>query len=659
MADILDYQLPEHLAARRSAERREWGIQAKALSLALVCFVAAGFLVRPMNQIRKEHQLLIDPTTVKGLPPDLALLGKLGTFRALAIDWASIRAERLKEEGKTYEALQLHMIVCSLAPRFASVWANAAWNMAYNISVMQYSPEARWKWVRNGIELLRDHGIPNNPRSIILYKELAWIFWHKIGDFMDDEHLNYKRALAVEMESVLGAPPIIFGDEEYFAWFRKIVDAPRELNTLIEADPRVAAVVTRMDALKFAPDLEFLAFVARHVRPEIRAAALAEEALTLDPLTTRRLELVNDPELAEPLDLLLAAVRSKVLRDTYKLDLDWMQNIMEVQYGPLDWRNPYAHSLYWSTYGEKVTRGHENMSRTDRINNSRNAFHTVQAMIDKGRVTLWPNFDDPFSSYMDLAPDTRYIPYLYEAYLRVGKELFGDDPRFIEGTPGPIYRTGFVSNMHRWIHLLYLEGGARNLELAEKFYVWLRVNNPHADGRPQEPYTTTVEEFVMRDIRDQLQTWRAARSFVGSLSQQALKHLALGQKRQGLRDLVRAENAHETWQAATSIDFNERRQLQPFSIIVRDEIEVYVKDPRVGPLYKVTLWENLPDWPKKMTYDRLLPYFVEICNRQEPPWSRFKAFLEPPGMDEFRKLPVDTAGQIKRGEVDSGRRFKK
>jgi hypothetical protein len=170
--------------------RREWAVQVIAASLALAAFVGAGLFIRPINAIRQERQLVMDPESMKGLPPGLALLGKLGTLRALAIDWASIRAERLKEEGKTYEALQLHETVCALAPRFPNVWVNAAWNMAYNISVSQYSPEARWQWVQNGIRILRDEGIRYNPNAVALYKELAWIYWHKIGDFLDDEHLS-------------------------------------------------------------------------------------------------------------------------------------------------------------------------------------------------------------------------------------------------------------------------------------------------------------------------------------------------------------------------------------------------------------------------------------------------------------------------------------
>ena len=117
MSEFLQHSLPQHLAARQSAKRREWGVQLAAVILAVICFVGAGLLVGPINRIRKERQLVVDPESIKGLPPDIQLFGKMGTFRALAIDWASIRADRLKEEGKTYEAYELHKIVCSLAPR--------------------------------------------------------------------------------------------------------------------------------------------------------------------------------------------------------------------------------------------------------------------------------------------------------------------------------------------------------------------------------------------------------------------------------------------------------------------------------------------------------------------------------------------------------------
>lgn len=656
MSQIVDYVLPEHLAARQSAKRRDWVTQVIAASLALVCFVGAGLLLRPVNEIRRDRQLVIDPDTIKGLPPDLALLGKLGTFRALAIDWASIRAERLKEEGKHYEALQLHETVCALAPRFPKVWAHAAWNMAYNISVSQYTPEARWQWVQNGIRILRDKGIQFNPKSVTLYKELAWIYWHKIGDFLDDEHLNYKRALAVEMERVLGAPPVTLVDQEYFDWFRMIVDAPRDLDDLLRNDAEVARLVARLREVRLEADESLLDFVARRIRPELEVADLLSAGPGLDRKMVRRLAVLTEPEHKKPLDRLLAAVRSKVLRERFHFDLESMFDLME-RYGPLDWRNAFSHSLYWSDCGDRVSRGHENININDQMNNARFVFFSLQNLIMKGKITFWPDFDDPFSSYLELTPDTRYIPYLYDTYMRIGKKYFKDHPDYREGTPGPIYMTGFVTNMHDWIELLYHEGGARNLELAENFFVWLRENNPHPDGSTQERYLTTLEQFVMGNLLQQLATYKAASALIRSFMQRGLKQFALGLTRAGITSFRRARQSRDYWTIDTEGDINERRKMQSFRVMLRDEIEAYMKYPRIAPLYKARLWKNLPLEQRQMNYDRLRPFFARLCEAQDPPWDVTLAFGEPAGMAEFRKQDPDHRGAPRREDVEQGKRY--
>ena len=127
------------------------------------------------------------------------------------------------------------------------------------------------------VTLLRDKGIQYNPTSVAIYKELAWIYWHKIGDILDDEHLNYKKALAIEMEQVLGPPPITLEDEEYFAWFREIVDAPRDLEALIRDDPKIASLVAKLEAIRLRPDESLLDFVARYLRPELKLSDLIAE----------------------------------------------------------------------------------------------------------------------------------------------------------------------------------------------------------------------------------------------------------------------------------------------------------------------------------------------------------------------------------------------
>jgi hypothetical protein len=463
------------------------------------------------------------------------------------------------------------------------------------------------------------------------------------------------------MERVLGAAPIALNDEEYFNWFRRIVEAPRDLTAMRRNDPEVRDLITRLQLVDLYPDESLLAFVAQYVRPELQARDLIQGGVQGDDLTQRRLELLTDPAADQALERLLAAVRSQVLRERFKFDLDVMLKLMVDEYGPLDWRNAFSHTLYWASRGDELSRGFENLSLFDQRNNARFVFYALQNLILKGRITLWPDFDDAFSSYIELTPDTRYIPYLYHTYMRLGKELFGDHEDFVEGTPGPVYMNGFVTSMENWVEMLYLEGGERNVAQAEEYFAWLRENNPHPDGRTQERYLGTLDEFVIGGILARLGTYKAAGAFIRSLTQRGLKQFALGQASGAIASLRRARQSYDYWMADTKGDFNERRKMQPFAIILRDEVEAYMWNPQYAPLYKARLWQNLlVQSPRvnQMTYDHLLPYFQRLCAAQDPPWDVNLAFAEPPAMEEFRKTELYMRGAPRQEGVDVGEKFK-
>jgi len=658
MTQMIVDTLPEHLKARQSARRYERSVQIFCISLALVCVMAASFLHRPINQLRQTHQLVIDPSSLAGLPPDLALLGKLGTLRALAIDWASIRANRLKMEGKNYEAMELHGIICKLAPRFPRVWANAAWNMAYNISISEYLPEARWQWVKNGIKLLRDQGLKYNPRSITLYRELAWIYWHKIGDILDDQHLQYKKALAVDIERVLGTPPVTTTDEEYYTWFKTIVDAPRDLDRFIEEDEEVRRLLQRFRAVNIKTNHLILEFVARFQRPQLQAKDLLKDQMQIDVQLTKQLAILHDPDVSPTLERLLAALRSHVLREELNFDLDYMYELMADRYGPLDWRNAFSHTLYWASLGDRVTQDIERKDRADAVNTARIVLFALQSIVMRGRIVLWPNFSDAMSSYIDLTPDVRFIPHLYDEYMRVSKEQFPDDPNIAKGLPAKNYMNGFVTNMENWTQLLFLEGGERNLETAENYYTWLRENNLHPDGTTQSRYTKTLEAFVMDEILKQLNTHRAASGMIRTLLKRGFKHLGLGQRQAGLAVFQRAQLCHAYWHKNGDVVRNDRMKLDPLPVMIRNELIQFMKQQSISPLFKARLWRALPLEMRQATYDRLLPYMEKVCAAQKPPWSVDAMLTQPPDMDAFHRKEIDVVGKPRQKGVDVGERFK-
>src|SRR6185312_9578304 len=100
--------------------------------------------------------------------------------------------------------VQLADWITKLEPHFTQVWLFESWNMAYNISVKFKDAPDRWRWVQRGIELLRDEGLEYNPHDVLMHRELAGFFQHKIGANMDDAQRFYKENWATDMAEVLG-----------------------------------------------------------------------------------------------------------------------------------------------------------------------------------------------------------------------------------------------------------------------------------------------------------------------------------------------------------------------------------------------------------------------------------------------------------------------
>ena len=116
----------------------------------------------------------------------------LGGFRSIAAEVVWFRMDRLQDEGRYVELAQLATVLTRMEPHTPEVWSHAAWNLAYNVSVMMPTPADRWRWVHAGLRLLRDEGLRFNPRSSDLCRELAWMFELKIGADIDTAAATYR-----------------------------------------------------------------------------------------------------------------------------------------------------------------------------------------------------------------------------------------------------------------------------------------------------------------------------------------------------------------------------------------------------------------------------------------------------------------------------------
>ena len=155
------------------------------------------------------------------------VLAAMGGLRAIAAEVVWFRADRLQEEGRYVELAQLAETLAFLEPHTPEVWSYAAWNLAYNVSVMMPTAADRWRWVVAAIRLLRDSGLRLNPGSPELCRELAWLFELKIGTDLDAAAGHYRAEWTRIVEDVrarqawdeLGMDPVVMARIEHMTGF--------------------------------------------------------------------------------------------------------------------------------------------------------------------------------------------------------------------------------------------------------------------------------------------------------------------------------------------------------------------------------------------------------------------------------------------------------
>lgn len=268
------------------------------------------------HEAQRVNPLLDSPDIPATLAISTMALGPLRGLIANGLWW---RATRLQDEGNFFEAVQLSDWITKLQPKLVSVWRYQAWNMSFNISIDVQSPEERWKWVYQGVKLLRDEGLRYNPDDPYIQKEIASIFLKKIAADRDPHSLYFKRQWATIIMRYLPEG----GRDE----LQRIVAAPDSVEEL-----RTDAKVTELLRLAEEQGVELLDFETLHQPTEWPAAWQ---------------QLLGDPAHREALEAVRLFLRKRHLRLDQRLDPARLLYI-DNEYGPFDWRLPEAHAAYWA-----------------------------------------------------------------------------------------------------------------------------------------------------------------------------------------------------------------------------------------------------------------------------------------------------------------------
>jgi tetratricopeptide (TPR) repeat protein len=492
------------------------------LAMALVAVVLSSMLHGPLVETRDKWSLR---PAMENFPPSLVLgTQMLGSFRGMLVVGLWMRATELQEQGRYYELMQLYEWITQLEPRLESVWTHSAWNLAYNISVAFETGEDRWRWVMNGVRQLRDRGLVMNPRSYLLNRELAWIFFHKIGATSDEQHPFYKRELAKALHVILGGPT-----PDYEA----LAAAPRAQDELL-ADAAVSSLVERVRAAGFDP-----------LRRDI---AWLNDASTLPEAAAPIVEAAKGTPAFDALD---AFLRARALREGWRLDAAKVKAIVD-EHGPVDFRVPWAHALYWATESLEHVKATENPIHGERL-----IYNSLVQMFETGRLLYYPETRETY-----WMPDVRFADAANEAFL---KEIEATEGR---GVVGP-------KSTHRYwlrnaIVALYLFG---DKEKAAEFYRQVR------ELYPREDYPPSVEGLVVKEIREDLERGQLEQvaGFIRGYIRQGYSWLAAGSREASDGHLAMAKSFYLLYQAKAA----PRLQLPPWEVLLKQALEGAL-DPQRG-----------------------------------------------------------------------------
>ena len=466
-------------------------MNARAKKILLLLLTAAWLfgssqVQKSLNRDR-EQLGLTHAATLENAPPMLAFTTvALGGFRGLISNYLWIRSNDLQLEDKYFEAAQLADWITDLEPHFSQVWLFQAWNMAYNISVKFKDFPDRWRWLERAIELLRDDGLRYNPNDVLMYRELAWFFQHKMGQNLDDANLYYKQQWAREMTPFFGANGTNFSE-------------------------------------------------------------------LLQPQNTNAV----------------------LLRKKYKIDPVFAEKL-NAQYGPLDWRLPEAHAIYWGAVGlEKAKENPGKVKADDLITVRRNIYQSMLQAFYHGRYIA-----NPFSQTYALGPDLGLIPKVNETY----ETMMREDEKNRDHTA--VAHRNFLRTA---VYFLYQENRVAE---AAKWFRYLGGKYPNKiiiDGDTNSfPRNVTLDQYavacVQANVKDTSQDRTTAA--VEGLLARAYYELAIGQDDRYAGFKLLAGKVYEHYQAEISDRKSnlQRIGLPPFADLNRAVLSQLL-DPQQGLPY--------------------------------------------------------------------------
>jgi len=514
------------------------------LILSTLLFAAAAWVTFPLDQQYEEDRLALPATVSAGVPADVLLLQQtLGAFRGWAIDALWLKALQRRDQGQLHESMELSRWILKLQPYFPRVWNFQSWLLAFELALDSRDPAERWTWVKESVDLLRGPGLRANPRSSEIHDQLSYLFWFKIGGVQDDASPFFRQRLFQEWNRIVG----------------------KESGNKIE----VENTLQRFSELLKTPDWQ------RDLTIEEKELLGFENSSEEGPyeVLVQVLSVLDQDRITTEQSKLLDRLRCRVIVEAMNMSPRLMLQLNQWM-GPIDWRVPAAHAVYWGVQGElRRETGEIDVDLTqDLLADVLLSNHVrigLQQLILQGRPVLNRNTGD----LLTIGPLPEFLP----VYLRALEEL-GNGEQIPDQFLGRTKELMGDTALKAWL----LEEDSLSEEIIARL---LRLEGASEEKVLQESIRPLVDRLAQL-VLQKLEPDEALKEITIPLQASTLVAAAGGGV---ISEARRGQQLVETLEK--SLDQRERRSNRYFSLILA------LRSPRASaPLtVKSRIWQTLSE----------------------------------------------------------------
>ena len=247
--------------------------------------------------------------------------------------------------------------------------------------------------------------------------------------------------------------------------------------------------------------------------------------------------------------------RARLLRERYKMDPAMMKQVDD-EYGPLEWRLPETHAVYWASVGLQKAK------REELITLRREIYQPLQLAFMRGRL-----IQNKVDGRFQFGPNLAMIPNANKAY----EKMMAEDAEYRDHI-----KTGHKNLLMNAVYFLFTH--ARRTE-AEEWFRYLLQKYPEAVfvGPDKKVAEMTLEEYcVARVTEDAGETSRnKTSSAIEGLLMTSFYNLAIGEDDQfaGLYFLAQRIWARYMAETGRMQSQQERIGLPPFDTMKQEVLK--------------------------------------------------------------------------------------